>query len=73
MASKSRTDSDTKFDRRKSDRSAKRATSDGRQPLVVYMRPEAIKALKISALENDTTASAIVADAVAFWLRSHRS
>ena len=45
-----------------------RATRDGRQPLVVYMRPESIKALKIAALEDDTTASAIVAAAVASWL-----
>lgn len=67
--------------RRKSDREVKveperprgkRATRDGRQPLVVYMRPETIKALKIAALENDTTASAIVADAVSSWLRSRR-
>lgn len=45
-----------------------RATRDGRQPLVVYMRPEAIKALKFAALEDDTTASAIVAMAVSSWL-----
>jgi len=33
------------------------------------MRPEAIKALKIAALEDDTTASAIVATAVSAWLQ----
>lgn len=48
--------------------SKRRSTRDGREPLVVYMRPESIKALKIAALEHDTTASAIVADAVASWL-----
>ena len=67
----------TRFDRRRaSDRNAdasrapaesapsrkKRATSDGREPLVVYMLPAAIKALKIAAIEQDSTASAIVAD-----------
>ena len=47
----------------------RRSTSDGREPLVVYLRPEAIKALKMAALEDDTTASAIVASAVEGWLR----
>lgn len=37
---------------------------------MVYLRPQSIKALKIAALENDTTASAIVADAVESWLRA---
>src|SRR5947207_3309021 len=45
-------------------RRKRRATRDGREALVVYMRPESIKALKIAALEYDTTASAIVTDAV---------
>ena len=49
----------------------RRATSDGRQPLVVYLRPEAIKALKFAALDGDTTASAIVAGAVDSWLRGN--
>jgi len=46
----------------------RRATRDGREPLVVYMQPEAIKALKIAALQHDTTASAIVSEAVSAWL-----
>lgn len=46
----------------------RRATRDGREPLVVYMPPESIKALKFAALEYDTTASAIVLDAVMRWL-----
>lgn len=46
----------------------RRSTRDGRQPLVVYMPPESIKALKIAAVEYETTASAIVADAVSTWL-----
>ena len=48
----------------------RRVTRDGRHPLVIYMRPEAIKALKMAALEDDTTASAIVGDAVSSWLAS---
>ena len=48
----------------------RRATSDGREPLVVYLRPEAIKSLKIAALERDTTASAIMADALDLWART---
>jgi hypothetical protein len=35
------------------------------------MQPDAIKALKIAALQNNTTASAIVAEAVSSWLRMH--
>jgi antitoxin-like ribbon-helix-helix protein len=83
MPSKQTKATDITFDRRRSDRpaapqpkvdaptgraSTKRATSDGRQPLVVYLRPESIRALKIAAVENDTTASAIVAEAVSSWL-----
>ena len=49
----------------------RRSTRDGREPLVVYLRPEAIKALKIAALEGDTTASAIVAETVDAWLRAN--
>lgn len=49
----------------------RRSTSDGREPLVVYLRPESIKALKMAALEGDTTASAIVAGAVDGWLRAN--
>ena len=48
----------------------RRSTQDGREPLVVYLRPESIKALKMAALEHDTTASAIVAESVDAWLRT---
>ena len=48
----------------------RRATSDGREPLVVYMPPECIKALKIAAVEHETTASAIVTGIVDVWLRA---
>ena len=48
----------------------RRATRDGREPLVVYLRPESIKALKLAALERDTTASAIMADALDLWFHA---
>jgi hypothetical protein len=75
------TDADTVFDRRRAEsarpsskeqveRRKRRATSDGREPLVVYMLPDTIKALKIAAVERDTTASAIVAEAVTIWLKN---
>ena len=50
----------------------RRSTRDGRQPLVIYLRPESIKALKIAALERDSTASAIMADALDTWLEQQR-
>ena len=50
----------------------RRSTRDGRQPLVIYLRPEAIKALKIAALERDSTASAIMADVLDAWLERQR-
>lgn len=76
MASRSEraTDADTAFDRRRASHDKvsprkRRATSDGREPLVVYMLPDSIKALKIAAVEQDTTASAIVTAAVESWLK----
>jgi len=49
----------------------RRATRDGREALVVYMPADCIKALKIAAVEQDTSASAIVTNLVVAWLRSH--
>ena len=48
----------------------RRSTSDGREPLVVYLRPEAIRARKMAALERDTTVSAIIAVQADAWLRA---
>jgi len=48
----------------------RRSTRDGREPLVIYLQPESIRALKMAALEADTTASAIMADVLAVWLRA---
>jgi hypothetical protein len=50
----------------------RRTTRDGRQPLVVYMRPESVKVLKMAAIESETTVSAIVAEAVGAWLRQRQ-
>lgn len=49
----------------------RRATKDGREQLLVYLRPEGIRELKLAALEGDTTASAIVADALNAWFQRH--
>ena len=49
----------------------RRSTRDGREALVVSMPPLLIKSVKIAALERDTTASAIVIEAVDSWLRLH--
>ncbi len=37
---------------------------------MIYLQPESIKALKMAALEADTTASAIMADMLGAWLRT---
>ena len=50
----------------------RRSTRDGREPLVIYLRPESIRALKIAAIEEGTTASAIMADALEAWVRTRR-
>ena len=36
---------------------------------MIYLQPESIRALKIAALEADTTASAIMAGMLDAWLR----
>ena len=51
-------------------RRKRRATRDGREALVVYLQPACIKAVKIAALELDTTASALVSEALDQWLRA---
>ena len=44
---------------------------DGRRSLLVYMRPEVIKALKKSAIDLDRTAYSIVDVAVVGWISRH--
>ncbi|TIW61817.1 MAG: hypothetical protein E5V49_13870 [Mesorhizobium sp.] len=41
---------------------------DGRRSLLVYMRPDVIKALKKSAIDLDRTAYSIVEEAVSDWI-----
>lgn len=40
---------------------------DGRRSLLVYMRPDMIKALKRAAVDGDTTVFALVEEAVEGW------
>ncbi|RUV77998.1 hypothetical protein EOA50_08075 [Mesorhizobium sp. M1A.F.Ca.IN.020.30.1.1] len=41
---------------------------DGRRSLLVYMRPDVIKALKKAAIDLDRTAYSIVEEAVSDWI-----
>jgi hypothetical protein len=45
-----------------------RVRADGRKPLLVYLRQEVIKKLKIAALEEDRPAYEIAEEAVSKWL-----
>jgi hypothetical protein len=47
--------------------------ADGRRQLLVYVMPEVIKNTKKAALDLDTTASAIVEEALGEWLSRRRS
>lgn len=51
-----------------SDQEPARALSDGRVQMLVYLPPALIKAAKLAALENDTSASHVVEQALADWL-----
>lgn len=53
-------------------RGTTRARVDGRRPLLVYLRPELIKDLKRTALDEDRTAYEITEDALTEWLRGHQ-
>jgi len=56
----------------KSDKEPSRARADGRRPLLVYMQPEIVKNLKISALDEERSAYEIVEEAVAEWLSTRK-
>jgi len=45
---------------------------DGRKALLVYMRPDLIKQVKRAALDGETTAYAIVEQAVGNWLNAEK-
>lgn len=49
-----------------------RALRDGRVQMLVYLPPATIKALKQAALDDDTSASAVVEAAVDAWLKRNR-
>jgi hypothetical protein len=51
----------------------RRARSDGRKSLLVYLPPEVIKDLKVAALREDRYAYLITEDAIRSYLRDKRS
>lgn len=55
------------------ERAPGRVRADGRRQLLVYVMPEVIKNTKKAALDLDTTASAIVEEALGEWLSRRRS
>ncbi|MGU3466431.1 ribbon-helix-helix domain-containing protein [Methylobacterium sp. C33D] len=52
---------------------ASRVRADGRRQLLVYLPPELIKDLKKLAVDDETTASAIVEEAVRQWVKKRTS
>ncbi|MGU3542273.1 ribbon-helix-helix domain-containing protein [Methylobacterium sp. A52T] len=52
---------------------ASRVRADGRRQLLVYLPPELIKDLKKLAVDDETTASAIVEEAVRQWIEKRTS
>lgn len=49
-----------------------RSRPDGRKALLVYLRPDVIKRLKIAALDEDRPAYELTEQAVSEWLARHR-
>jgi hypothetical protein len=56
-----------------SERAPARVRADGRRQLLVYVMPEVIKNTKKATLDLDTTASAVVEEALGEWLVRQRS
>jgi hypothetical protein len=54
-------------DESRPERGIGRVRADGRRQLLVYLDPEVIKNTKKAALDDDTTASAIVEEALLEW------
>lgn len=54
-------------------REASRIRADGRRQLLVYLPPDLIKDVKKLAVDDDTTASAIVEEAVRQWVETRTS
>ncbi len=53
------------------DRGSGRALKDGRRQLLVFLPPDLIKSTKRRALDHDTSASAIVEEALHEWHERH--
>lgn len=51
----------------------RRVRADGRRQLLVYLPPELIKVIKKLAVDDDTTASAIVEEALRRWVENRPS
>jgi hypothetical protein len=49
-------------------KTADRIRADGRKALLVYLRPELIKRLKLAALDEDRPAYQLTEEAVSEWL-----
>jgi hypothetical protein len=55
------------------ERGTGRVRADGRRQLLVYLDPDVIKDTKKSALDLDTTASAIVEEALREWQHRYKT
>jgi hypothetical protein len=53
-------------------RTARRIRPDGRKSLLVYLRQDVIKRLKIAALDEDRPAYEITEEAVCEWLAGRK-
>lgn len=52
---------------------APRKRADGRKQLLVYLEPEVIKDLKKTAVDMETTASALTEQALQAWLKKAKT
>lgn len=52
---------------------ASRKRADGRKQLLVYLEPEVIKELKKTAVDLETTASALTEQALQAWLKKAKT
>lgn len=52
---------------------ASRKRADGRKQLLIYLEPEVIKELKKTAVDMETTASALTEQALQEWLKKAKT
>ena len=57
---------------KREDRTGDRNRPDGRRALLVYLRPDVIKRLKVAALEDDRPAYELAEEALSAWLVGRR-